>query len=335
VSGGHAARPVGATAAGIPALDIGGTHVTSGVVDLTMRQVRQVRTVETWRHPLAPDGSADEIVDGIVAGALTLGVGPGRHWAVAVPGPFDYEHGIALFRGVGKFEALYGLDLRAALMAALPRPSAVTFVNDADAFLLGEHRAGAARGHERTVGITLGSGVGSCFLAGGEVVDQGPAVPPQGRVDLLAFDERPLEDTVSRRAIRAAYAHAVGSTGEPVTDVADVKEIAERARAADVAAQRVLDHAMGALGLAIAPWLARFEATVLVVGGSIAGSWDLVAGPLRAGIAAAEPALPTRLDVVRAVLPHQAALLGAAVRADRVRLARSDTLTARDEVVDE
>ena len=326
MSGTRTAGPSGATPGWVPALDIGGTHVTAGMVDLV---ARQVHTTDTWRRPLSPEGSADEIVDAIVACALELGAGPGRHWAVAVPGPFDYEQGIALFHGVGKFEALYGLDLRAALTSALPGPSSVTFVNDADAFLLGEHAAGAALGHERAVGITLGSGVGSCFLAGGVVVEDGPDVPPEGRMDLLTHNGQPLEDTVSRRAIRAAYAHATGASGGPQ---ADVKEIAERARAGDTDAQRVLEHAMGALGLAIAPWLARFQATVLVVGGSVTGAWDLLARPLRNGIAQAEPALAlalgsasaaststSRLDVVRALLPLQAPLLGAAVGAEHTR----------------
>lgn len=300
-------RPAGAAAAWIPALDIGGTHAVAGLVDPA---TGRVRTADTWRQPLPSDGSADEIVDAIVRGASKAGAGPGEHWAIAIPGPFDYEHGIALFRGVGKFEALYGFDLGAALMAVLPQPSAITFVNDADAFLLGEHRAGAARGHERAVGITLGTGVGSCFLAHGAVVDHGPAVPPQGRADLLTYEGRPLEDTVSRNAIRAAYARATGpGNGSP----ADVKEIAQQAHNADTAAQRVLDHAMGALGRTIAPWLAEFEATVLVVGGSIAGSWDLIARPLRDGIESAEPELPARIKITRAALPVQAPLLGAAV----------------------
>ncbi|WP_194905476.1 ROK family protein [Catenulispora rubra] len=318
----RAAGSAGAGSAWIPALDIGGTHVTAGLVDLAERQVR---IAEGWRRPLSPDGSADDIVDAVVAAALATGAGPGRHWAVAVPGPFDYEAGIALFHGVGKFEALHGFDLRAALTSALPEPASVTFVNDADAFLLGEYTAGAALRHERAVGITLGSGVGSCFLAGGKVVADGPDVPPQGRMDLLTHDGRPLEDTVSRRAIRAAYADVTGSPGGPsqpdVKDLdvkgPDVKEIAERARAADAAAQQVLDHAMTALGLAVAPWLARFQATVLVVGGSLIGSWDLLARPLQAGIALAEPAVAWRLGVVRALMPLQAPLLGAAVGAEQ------------------
>ena len=306
--------PVGVDASRIPALDIGGTHVTAGVVNLgTHEECASV----IRRHPVPADGSAARIVDAVVHGALGLNAGPGRHWAVAVPGPFDYARGVALYRGVGKFEALYGLDLRAALTAALPEPASVTFVNDADAFLLGEHWAGAARGHERAVGITLGSGVGSSFLVGCTgIVEHGPYVPPQGRADLLTYGGRPLEDTVSRRAMRAAYAQATGSSGEPL---ADVKEIADRARDGDPVAHDVLADAMNALGLVIAPWLARFGATALVVGGSIAGSWDLLAHPLRVGIAAAEPDLPASFALVPAALPTQAPLLGAALCADPTR----------------
>ncbi|MFI1092557.1 ROK family protein [Streptomyces sp. NPDC020917] len=306
--------PGGVSSSWIPALDIGGTHVTAGVVDLG---VQGKCTSGIRRHPVPAAGSAAQIVDAIVHGALGLNVEPGKHWGVAVPGPFDYARGIALYHGVGKFEALHGLDLRAALMAALPEPAGVTFVNDADAFLLGEHWAGAARGHERAVGITLGSGVGSSFLVGGTgIVEHGPCVPPQGRADLLTYGGLPLEDTVSRRAIRAAYARATGSGGEPL---ADVKAIAERARGGDRVAQAVLADAMTALGLVIAPWLARFEANVLVVGGSIAGSWDLLAHPLHAGIATAEPDLPASLALVPAALPAQAPLLGAALCVDPTR----------------
>ncbi|WP_406112743.1 ROK family protein [Streptomyces sp. NBC_01014] len=301
------ARPAGLSASWIPALDVGGTHVTAGMVDLT---TGQVRTTDASRRPVPPNGSAEQIVDAIAEGALGLGAGPGRSWAIAMPGPFDYERGIAHFHGVGKFQSLYGLDLRAELMAALPRPSAITFVNDADAFLLGEHWVGAARGHERAVGITLGSGVGSSFLAEGAVVDQGPTVPPQGRVDLLTYRGRPLEDAVSRRAIRAAYARASGLADVPL---ADVKEIADRARAGDLVARRILTRSMSVLGRAIAPWLARFRATVLVVGGSITGSWDLIAPPLRTVIGVPRPLRSTGFVLLPAARPVQAPLLGAAL----------------------
>lgn len=106
---------------------------------------------------------------------------PGARWGVAVPGPFDYAKGVALFAGVGKFEALYGVDVRAALLGGLwQRPGDVVFLNDAHAFLAGEWTGGAAHGHRRAVGITLGTGVGSAFLADGLIREDGSGVPPGG-----------------------------------------------------------------------------------------------------------------------------------------------------------
>ncbi|MFD9735808.1 ROK family protein [Umezawaea sp. NPDC059074] len=275
----------------VAVLEIGGTHVTAALVH---HRVLPGRT----RASLAGDASADAIIDAIVTAAR--GLGPAPRWAVAVPGPFDYATGTALFHGVGKFDALHGVNLREVLLGSLDGAESVVFLNDANAFLLGEVWAGAAAGHRRAVAITLGTGVGSAFADNGSVVEDGPGVPPEGRADLLTFNGRPLEETVSRRAIRAAYERA---TGVPAPDVHD---IADRARAGDQAATEVLHRAFHALGATLAPWVAAFEATVLVVGGSMAGSWDLVAGPLREGVAV------DSLAITPAAHPEDAALLGAA-----------------------
>ena len=62
-----------------------------------------------------------------------------------MPGPFDYANGVCLL--THKLEPLHGVDLRRALADALrSTPASIAFVNDADAFLLGEAWVGAARG---------------------------------------------------------------------------------------------------------------------------------------------------------------------------------------------
>ncbi|MEK8144749.1 ROK family protein [Streptomyces sp. M10(2022)] len=199
-----------------PVLEIGGTHVTASMVDLSAGAVRG----ELAREPLSPQGSAEEVLGRIALTASRLGAPRSANWGVAVPGPFAYEAGVALFEGVGKFEALYGMDVGAALRARIrPTPATLRFVNDADAFGLGEYTCGAAAGHARAVCLTLGSGVGSAFLADGVPVNDGPLVPPEGSAHRLVFDGRPLEDTVSRRAIRAAYASAAQGSPDDVPDV--------------------------------------------------------------------------------------------------------------------
>ncbi|MEU6200688.1 ROK family protein [Streptomyces sp. NPDC047061] len=297
----------------VPVLEVGGTHVTAALVDLSGG-----KTVGgVVRRPLPAQGTAEEILDGIAATAARIDAPAGASWGVAVPGPFDYASGIALFEDVGKFDALYGVDVRAELSRRMrPAPGALRFLNDADAFGIGECVVGAAAGHERAVCITLGSGVGSAFLDRGEPVNDGPLVPPDGSAHLLSYDGRPLEETVSRRAIRAAYAGAVPADQGLLGDVPDVHAIAELARGGDRDARAALEHAFRALGVALAPWLARFGATVLVVGGSMAASWDLIEGPLRSG-AGAGAGRAVRLRFRAAERAHDAPLLGAAAWAAR------------------
>jgi glucokinase len=229
-------------------------------------------------------------------------------WGIALPGSFDYATGVAWYRGVGKFDALYGMDLGRALRDALPeRMTAATFVNDAHAFLLGEAAVGAAAGHHRAVGITLGTGVGSAFLRDGSVVCSGPHVPPEGRADLLSVDGRPLEDTVSTRAIVRRFTELAGP--KAALAVRGVREVAEQARAGSGPARAVLDEAFEALGRALGPWIIGFGASVLVMGGSITRAWDLIADPFTRGLRTAGPTLPV---VRRAAHPRDAALIGAA-----------------------
>jgi glucokinase len=276
--------------------------------------VRGRRVVPGTRHDwtLRPDGSASEIL-GAIIGCAAHAIGwdqpVGDTMGVAIPGPFDYETGIGRFAGVAKFEMLAGVNVGAALLEGLvPWVRRVRFLNDADAFGIGEWTAGMARGHDRAVAITIGTGIGSAFLDRGHVVENDPRVPPTGRVYLLVIDGQQLEDRVSRRAIlRAAAGHPALSAGPDAV----VRDLAEAARAGDAAAAAVFEDAFTALGRALGPWLARFEATILVVGGAIAASWDLVEPSLTAGLRVGE--LPWSGPVRRARLGGDAGLIGAAM----------------------
>jgi glucokinase len=306
-----------------PVIDVGGTHVTAALVDTA-----RWRTVDGTRHraPLRGDGTAAEIIGSFAAAIKPLGDIGASVLGVSMPGPFDYDTGIARFRGVGKFDALNGVDVGFALRLALPAPPArIAFVNDASAFAIGEWVAGAARGAGRVVGITLGTGVGSAFLDGGRTVSAGPSVPPDGHAYRLRIGGRPLEDVVSRRAIVAAYQSATaGQAG------VDVDVIARHAAEGNPVARRVLDHAVGTLGEALRPWLVRFNADVLVVGGGMAASWELIEPALHASLfcssALAGPAWTGTL--ARSADPEESILVGAAWHATS---SQTDTSATRSE----
>ncbi len=285
----------------VGALEVGGTHVTAAVLDLaTAGYLRGPRRLGVDSHV-----GASAILDAFTRAGRDATEEAGLHWGVAMPDPFDYATGVGRFHGVGKYEALDGVDVRGPLRRGLPRPASITFVNDADAFALGEAHGGAARGHRRCVGLTLGTGVGSGWVVDGAPVSCGPGVPPDGRIHHLRLDGAPLEDTMSRRAIRRAYAEAGGD------ESADVREIADRARAGEAAATRVLQRAVTGLGRVLGPCLRDFAAEVLVVGGSMAASWELFEPWLRDGLG--EVAVP----ILVSADAERAGLLGAALSARR------------------
>jgi predicted NBD/HSP70 family sugar kinase len=307
----------------VPVLEVGGTHVTAALVDLAAGHVVEGTR---QRQLLDAGGAAADVIASLVGAArpIIAPIAPCWVLGVAIPGPFDYDRGVGRYEGVAKFEALNGLDVRDALRAGLrDMVTDVAFINDADAFVLGEWSFGAAAGHRRAAGITLGTGVGSGFVEDGHVVSDDARVPPDGSVHQLTIEGQPLEETVSRRALIRRARESV----DELPPGADVIDIAVLARAGNRSALRVFDDAFLALGAALAPWLARFEATVLVVGGSITGSWDIIERPLVRGMELAEPAL-TRLLTRRAERPEDSALIGAAVHASDAS-SRSVRLTSR------
>ena len=134
---------------------------------------------------------------------------------LAVPGPFDLQAGVSLMRH--KLPYLYGFDLRAALAASFGiQPLQVRFLNDANAFLLGEIGAGAARGFRRAVGLTLGTGIGAAFAVDGRIVAEGPGVPPGGEIWNLPYEAGIVEDFISSRAIVGNYQRLTGVQREAV-----------------------------------------------------------------------------------------------------------------------
>ena len=315
-----------------PVLEIGGTHVTAALVEHAAG-TWSVMAGSVVRRDLDADAPAQQLLDALAAAATLLGAGHTGRWGVALPGPFDYANGIARYEHVGKFDQLQDVDVGAGLAARLGTGlTAITFLNDADAFGIGEVALGAAGSSRRAVCVTLGTGVGSSFLADGVPVKTGPEVPPDGSCYLLEYRGRPLENTVSRRAIRRAYAEAVGSSAaagstavepsagaepsaragaEADAGTPDVRDIAEACRAGDAVAAAVLENAFAAVGEATGPYLARFGTEVLIVGGSMAGSWDIVEPAIRKGLAAASPSL-TMLALRKAERSEEAGLVGAA-----------------------
>ena len=276
--------------------------MTAAVVDGGQREI----VVGTQRHVAVDEGAASEVILETWARAAlqaVSGVADGVDGVgIAMPAPFDYEHGVSLMEH--KFRALYGRPVvslleewfRDSQLEGVP----VLVANDADLFALGEWWAGAARGRERMIGLTLGTGLGSGFVAHGRIVTDGPHVPAGGEIWNLPYLEGVAEDFVSGRAIAASYTRATGC------ELA-ASEIAARADSGESAALGAFAEMALHLGRILEPHVARFKPECIVVGGSIAHAWAAFGPRLAAALAPVECRPSARFE--------DATLLGAAALA--------------------
>ncbi len=167
-----------------------------------------------------------------------------------------------------KLPYLYGVDLRGRLAERFGwQPDKVRFLLDSAAFLLGEIGAGEARGVERAIGITLGTGIGSAFAVDGHVVTEGKGVPPGGEIWNLPYEVGIVEDYVSTRAIQRSYKLRTGALPNVARIAADA--------ANDPDAAAVFTEFGRHLGLVLRMKLSEFDPDVVVIGGGISRSSHL------------------------------------------------------------
>jgi glucokinase len=276
-------------------LDIGGSHVTSALVDLDKQNVIGS---SLHRAHVNPDLNADKLLNAWVAAARkALENTSIVHIGIAMPGPFEYDTGISKLQH--KFASLYDMNVGAALQKKLSLNVPIYFGNDASLFALGEWWAGAAKGFERVIGVTLGTGLGGGFVAGGKVFYAGTHVPKDGGIWDLPYLGGIAEDYVSGPALVKNYQSKTGMTFNPA-------EIAQEARVNNLAAKESYLELGSHLGEILKPWVNTFEANCVVVGGNIARSWDLFAPTLQ------ETLNTKTVTLLASTLFEKATLFGAA-----------------------
>src|SRR5215217_1567067 len=193
-------------------VDIGGSHITAAHVDC-----KSYRVIESTlkRERVASMDSAEVILQSwvdalspliIKSSEATITIG------IAMPGPFDYVHGISLMKGMQKYDSLYGMNIREILAGKLDIPGEhIIFINDAEAFLRGELASGAASDFERAIGVTLGTGLGSTSNCKGETVDVNRAFMP--------FLDSVAEEYISTRWFLKRYKELTGKEAKNVEEL--------------------------------------------------------------------------------------------------------------------
>ena len=289
-------------------VDVGGSHITAVAVDLTAHRIISGSRAES---PVDNKAEANEILtvwsDTLKQVLRGIQIFNLKGIGFAMPGPFDYVKGICLIRGVPKYEKLYGVNVGKAVSErlGLPCDCRVRFMNDASSFAVGEAWAGKAAGYARMMAVTLGTGFGSAFLENRIPVVEGDRVPKMGCVYHLPFGTGIADDYFSTRWFTSRYREVTGH------DAAGVREVAMMAgRAPEV--KEIFDSFGAGLGSFLAPWLKRFGAEILVMGGNISHAYNLFGPSLEEALRRSDCNTLTAISELK----EDAALLGSAYLLD-------------------
>lgn len=287
-------------------VDIGGSHILSAAVNTQTGQILE----PTRAFQKVDNKGSQEAILTTWASALNRsleqvdrsdlnGIG------FAMPGPFNFQTGIALYEGESlndKYGALYQVDVAQALRPFLIYDDLpMRFLNDATSFAVGVAWFGKAKDARKSLSITLGTGLGSAYVEDGVPVVTRADVAKHGCLWHLPYRDGMADDYFSTRWFVKSYRARSGQ------EVSGVKEIAARAPQ-EATARQLFEEFGHNLGSFLAPWLRKFPAEVLVLGGNITGAFELFAPSLRHALREADVA--TELAV--SVLKEDAALIGSA-----------------------
>lgn len=251
-------------------VDIGGSHISCAAVDLKINQLIPGTGFESALDNAWP---ADKILitwaQTIEKSMQVVGMAQVAGIGFAMPGPFDYANGIALFEKNDKYLGLYGVhvDREIRLRMHLPSDMPVRFMNDATAFAVAEAWIGVGKSYSRIIALTLGTGFGSAFIADGIPVLEGDNVPELGCVWHLPFKDEIADAYFSTRWFEKSYSKL---TGRAVNGVKEIAELFDK----DPIAHQLMEEYGRNMGEFMAPWIRKFGAEHLVIGGNIAGAYD-------------------------------------------------------------
>ncbi|WP_086348302.1 ROK family protein [Candidatus Enterococcus clewellii] len=213
--------------------------------------------------------------------------------AIAFPGPFDYEKGISLIKGLGKFNQLYGINLLAELKKIQMkkeneqiRHAAIFFKNDAEAFAFGENHYSKVN---RGAYFTIGTGLGSTFIDQQKIVAGARGIPESGMIYDQPFKESIIDDYASARGLEKII-------DVYYLDALSGAELYKQAKEGAETARTVFQFFGEYLGQAIKPYISSCKPDEITFGGQISKSFTYFEGGLRKALGKQEQQITLRVS---------------------------------------
>jgi glucokinase len=235
-------------------VDIGGSHISAARVSFlkgkTFVSEFKDRAMDTNKAAELIISTWASVIREVTQGDKAYKVG------IAMPGPYDYPNGISLIEDQEKMRALFGLSVKNLLANELEvSANSIIFTNDAEAFLLGESIAGAGRGFQNSIGITLGTGLGS-------------AIKIQNQVQDAKLWTAPFRDGIAEDYLGTAW-FQVFAADRYQLEIKGVKDLVQHGFDQTIADQifRIFGDTFGEFLL---PYIRKNKAEGVILGGKIA-----------------------------------------------------------------
>lgn len=304
--------------------DLGATSIDVAVTTLDGRILGH--RDEPARIEAGPDKCLDR-VDVLFDSLLRTTEGiPGELWGVGigVPGPVEFQTGRPISPPIMPGWDGYPIRERFATRYGAP----VWVDNDVNMLALGEWRSGVAAGHEAVVVVKIGTGIGAGIISGGRIHRgaQGSA----GDVGHISVtDDRSvlcrcgntgcLEALAGGAAIgRAGEAAALDGRSARLRTALDqhgtvtAEDVARAASFGDPFSVAQLQSAGHRIGTMLASVVNFFNPSLIVIGGGVANSPDLLLAAIRETVYRRSLPLATRdLLIQRSSLGNLAGVIGA------------------------
>lgn len=250
-------------------VDIGGSHISSAAVNMITLEILP----GTYNNGAVDSKATKEEIFEDWAGVINktlekvkseelLGIG------MAMPGPFEYRKGIALFEENDKYETLYEVSVGEEFPKyLLIKNMKMRFLNDASSFGLGGYLTSKLKDAKKIIAVTLGTGFGASFLKNQVPVINGNDVPEGGCLWDKEFKESFADDYFSTRWFLQKHLELTGSDG-----IKGVKDIVEEDNGST---KEIFEEFAKNLSEFMLPHLEKFDADLLVLGGNITKAHSL------------------------------------------------------------
>jgi glucokinase len=286
-------------------VDLGGTKILAGVV------TRSGEIVRRHERP-TPQESQEAVLVELEAAVVELLDDEVAAIGFGVPSPIDQPHGVVV-ECVNV--PLVDVPLRDRMHTRFGLP--VGLDNDANAAAIGEWRAGAGRGVDDLVMLTMGTGLGGGVITRGRPMRGARGGGMELGHVVIVHDGRPCQGVCRGRGHLEPYVTGLAATAaakEAFGPAADAHRLVVLADEGDETARAILAEIGGYLGSGMGSFANIFEPDLIVIGGGFGvAAWDHVI-PRAEEVMRREALRPMR-DVVRVVpaeLGTTAGLIGAA-----------------------